>query len=173
MTTLYQKDKVSSRGNFPFLDISKKGKNGQHSPMTIDKIRRENARWIASKVGGQAVFAARMELGDSRVSQLIGKKPTKNIGHSTARRIERVFMDELGLYEGWLDMPHTDQQPNLKIVSSNQEYNALLSAEEISRIVDLYARSTKIGRKQIMSAAEGAEKLPDSGGGLSSPRNES
>lgn len=71
---------------------------------TIQEIRRENARSLAAKAGGSAAFAERVDLSESRVSQLIGKNPTKSIGHNTARRIEQAF----NVPEGWLDALNED-----------------------------------------------------------------
>ncbi|WP_299948808.1 hypothetical protein [uncultured Microbulbifer sp.] len=70
--------------------------------MDIKTIRRENARRIAKKLGGQAALARALELPDSGVSQVIGKSPRRNIGDSLARRIE----DAGGYHHGWLDAYH-------------------------------------------------------------------
>lgn len=102
MPLLYQMDKVSTRNFFPFLDIYRMDKSGQDARMTIEEIRRENARALASLAGGRGIFAEQVELSESRVSQLIGINPTKNIGRSTARRIEQAFNKPVG----WLDVLH-------------------------------------------------------------------
>lgn len=72
--------------------------------MTREEIRRENARKLASGKGGKAAFARLVEMEASQVSQLIGPKPSKNIGNSIARRIERAHH----LPDGWLDVEHPE-----------------------------------------------------------------
>lgn len=72
--------------------------------MTREEIRRENARRLASNAGAKAAFARLVEMDASQVSQIIGPKPTKNIGNSIARRIERAHH----LPEGWLDVEHPE-----------------------------------------------------------------
>ena len=72
---------------------------------TVSDIRRTNARALADKVGGLAAFARRIERSDPFVSQLIGRNPTREIGHATARLIEQCFR----LPHGWLDAAHDDE----------------------------------------------------------------
>jgi hypothetical protein len=71
---------------------------------TVSDIRRTNARALADKAGGLAAFARRIERSDPFVSQLLGRNPTREIGHGTARLIEQAF----GLPLGWLDAAHDD-----------------------------------------------------------------
>ena len=75
-----------------------------HVGMTREELRRENARKLASGKGGKADFARIVSMEPSQVSQLIGPNPSKNIGNSIARRIERAYE----LPEGWLDAEHPD-----------------------------------------------------------------
>lgn len=124
------------------------GKDGQDSSMTIDEIRRENARWLAQKCGGPKKFAELLDVAEARVSHLIGKNPTKKIGDQTARNIERVFERP----KGWLD------GPNAWAGEANGA-SAVVSAEDIARLVVLFGQSTDDGRKQILKTAELAEKL--------------
>lgn len=68
---------------------------------TVNDIRRENARLLARECNGLAEFARRIGRGDPYVSQLLGRTPSRGIGHATARLIERAFSKP----EGWLDQP--------------------------------------------------------------------
>lgn len=80
------------------------------APVTYAEIARKNARYLAEYAGSFAKFAERVEMSDSQVSQFLGKKPSKNIGPKTARRIEEAFGKPLG----WLDQVHElceDQPP--------------------------------------------------------------
>lgn len=72
---------------------------GTASLRTHAETVRENARELLAEAKGAKQFAERTGLSESRVSQLLGKNPSKNIGPSTARRIERAF----GKPVGWLD----------------------------------------------------------------------
>lgn len=72
--------------------------------MTREEIRRENARRLAEKAGGKSDFAKILEMEPSQVSQLIGPKPSKNIGNSIAKRIEQAF----NLGPGRLDVLEID-----------------------------------------------------------------
>jgi hypothetical protein len=62
-------------------------------------IIRANTRYLANSVGPATRFAEIVDLPDSYVSQIIGINPTKNIGPTTARKIEAAF----GKPRGWLD----------------------------------------------------------------------
>lgn len=73
---------------------------------TYADISRANARYLADSVGGFARFAESVGLSDSQVSQILGKKPIRNIGVKTARRIEQAFDKPLG----WIDQPRDGGQ---------------------------------------------------------------
>lgn len=79
-------------------------KNPDDVFMTREEIRRENARWLASKAGAKIAFARLVGMDASQVSQIIGPTPSKNIGNSIARRIEQAHH----LPEGWLDTLHAE-----------------------------------------------------------------
>lgn len=73
--------------------------------MTIEDIRRDNARWLRDHEAGrnQAEFGRRMgSCNRQQVTNWIGIHPVKGIGHETARQIERAF----GRPVGWLDERH-------------------------------------------------------------------
>lgn len=78
--------------------------------MTREEIRRENARRLAKKIGGKAKFARFVEIDPTQVSQLIGPKPTKNIGNSISRRIEQAFKFPVG----YLDSDHPEIEGDSK-----------------------------------------------------------
>jgi plasmid maintenance system antidote protein VapI len=118
--------------------------------MLSTEIRRENARWLATQCGGSARFSEAIGASESRVSQLIGKAPSKNIGSATARKIEAAF----GKTEGWLD------QPNAWAAEENQPATeAAVLAGDVARLVLLFGQCSDAGRKQILRMAENAEKL--------------
>ena len=70
-------------------------------------IRRENAKLLAGAVGGSREFARLLGREETQVSQIIGKNPQRQIGPKLARLIEQKF----GKPEGWLDVPHDEQEP--------------------------------------------------------------
>lgn len=72
-------------------------------PTTSSSIRLENFRELITKAGGPAEAARKLDMDDSQLSQIAGKHPSRNIGTSLARRIEKAFRRP----EGWLDMPHS------------------------------------------------------------------
>jgi phage repressor protein C with HTH and peptisase S24 domain len=80
-------------------------KIADHKKMTREETRRENARKLADRCNSKAEFARMVQMEPSQVSQLIGPKPSKNIGNSIARRIEQAFQ----LPESWLDVEHVDK----------------------------------------------------------------
>lgn len=163
MPSLYQNDKVNSRHLFTVLDIYQFGNTVQYSGMTNAEIRRENARWLSTQCGGPTQFADKLELSQSRVSQLIGQNPIKNIGSATARKMEEAF----GKPMGWLDTPHAWEEE-----AKGTSMQAPNIALEISRLVSLYAEASEDGRNQIMRMAESAEKEEDLRGGRSTARNQ-
>ena len=75
--------------------------------MTIDEIRRINARWLRDHEAGgnQSEFGRKVGASNrQQVTNWIGPNPTKTIGHETARQIERAF----GRPVGWLDERHPE-----------------------------------------------------------------
>lgn len=87
---------------FIFAVIYLYDKKIDHWLMTIADIRRENARALASLAGTRTAFGEKVGMENSQVSQIIGKNPTKDIGNSIARRIEKAFDKQVG----WMDVEH-------------------------------------------------------------------
>lgn len=156
MPALYQNDKVNSRHFFTLSDIYQFGNTVQYSGMTNAEIRRENARWLAAQCGGPTLFADKLELSQSRVSQLIGQNPVKNIGTATARKIEEAF----GKPMGWLDVPNAWKSESEKKAEAAQQHDIGL---RISRLVSLFVEASEDGQNQIMRMAESAEKAEQLG----------
>jgi hypothetical protein len=128
--------------------------------MTINDIRRENARLLAKEIGGDKQFADRMEMDASQVSQIIGKSPVKNIGHIIARRIEAKFQKP----EGWLDMAHQESTDVTSLGSSSgihyrEENPDVVDVNELLLLIELYRQSTKQGRGFIINSARAAKKI--------------
>ncbi|TDX30790.1 phage repressor protein C with HTH and peptisase S24 domain [Modicisalibacter xianhensis] len=69
----------------------------------IAEIRLENARTLASQVGGTGAFAAKIDREPTQASRFMGKSPSKNIGDRMARHIEACF----GKPKGWMDTEHS------------------------------------------------------------------
>lgn len=74
------------------------------SSVTIEEVRRENARRIVSEQCGnvQSKFGEKLDISRQLVNHYIGKNPIKVIGSDMARRIEEVF----GRPIGWMDERH-------------------------------------------------------------------
>lgn len=72
-------------------------------PTTSSSIRLTNLRALIKKAGGPAEVARTLDMDDSQLSQIAGKQPSRNIGPTLARRIEKAFHRP----EGWLDIPHS------------------------------------------------------------------
>lgn len=68
----------------------------------VEEIRLENARYLSKLIGGNAVFADKLDRSATQISRIIGKRPTTNIGSKMARHIEECF----GKQSGWLDTEH-------------------------------------------------------------------
>lgn len=62
-----------------------------------------------------------VDLADSYVSQIIGINPTKNIGATTARKIEAAF----GKPKGWLDKHHPECMGDMPEESATMKLAAL------------------------------------------------
>lgn len=74
------------------------------SSVTIEEVRRENARRIVAEQCGevQARFGAKLDISRQLVNHYIGKTPIKVIGSEMARKIEEAF----GRPIGWMDERH-------------------------------------------------------------------
>ena len=132
--------------------------------MTNAEIRRENARWLAKRCGGPSQFAEALELSESRISQLIGKNPVKNIGTATARKIEEIFDKP----EGWLDVPHAWAKEE---AIENGGAVTLVNTADLVRLVSLFGQATEAGRLQILRMAEGVEKADTTSSSLRAARS--
>jgi len=116
-----------------------------HSEMsTIANIRRENARALASLMGGHAELARRLGISDSQMNQTIGKNPSRNIGSNLARRIEKASDKEVGFLDS-VQSAVTEKQERVHLVYVSQKELSMLTA---------YREATEEGRAVIESAAE-------------------
>jgi len=80
----------------------------------INDIRRNNARFLSEQLSSEkskriSAFASKIDRSYPQTNNWIGSSPVKNIGHSTARHIEKCF----DLKDGWLDLVHTDGESGL------------------------------------------------------------
>lgn len=130
--------------------------------MTREETRRENARRLAKKIGGKAKFARFVGIDPTQVSQLIGPKPTKNIGNSISHRIEQVFK----FPAGYLDSDHPEIELDSKEGAPDQvesappgsrsdgwsELTRVDAAEH--RLLALYRKADVRGKTEILSYAE-------------------
>lgn len=163
MTPLYQIDKVTSRTFFTFSDIYLLGERPQHPGMaTIDEIRRINARKLAERAGSDTAFAERVEMSPSRISQLIGKTPVKNIGRATARRMEAAFHQPTG----WLDVLHDEQDgtvaeshPAQVVETAPIAANDEVTAEQMLEFFEVFRKADLDTRTQVMSTLRAAARL--------------
>ncbi len=87
--------------------------------MDISEIRRKNAKYLSTLIGGINAFAEKMEKGQPQISCLIGKKPSRNIGNKIAREIEKKF----NLEKDWLDLAHPElwKEDRVTIIPIKQE----------------------------------------------------
>jgi hypothetical protein len=160
MTPLYQIDKVISRNIFTFAVIYLLGQNKHYSGMTNSEVRRENARLLATKVGGDAKFAEMMDMDASQVSHIIGKTPVKNIGNIIARRIE----DKFALPRGWLDTPHFEEgKKPFEVVESERIEPEGITINQIVELLTLFEQATPRGREMILDSARTSEKRGGAG----------
>ena len=83
--------------------------------MNISEIRLENARQLATSIGGVVAMSERLGKSQPQVSHLIGGKPVKNIGNKIARQIEAAFNKE----NGWLDNSHKKSSDKAHEAASN------------------------------------------------------
>ena len=116
------------------------------------EIRRKNARDLAASVGGQAEFGRKTGMSDSQVTQLLGDKPTKNIGNIIAPRIEEAFKKP----SGWLDAAHSaPAEPLLSTVQvpSRKEIPTFYIDQQEIDIINAYRRGSASGKLSIRAAA--------------------
>lgn len=122
---------------------------------SIYSARRHNLRALAAERGGATALGTAIGLTKGRMSQLIGSKPTGDIGEKVARRVE----DQLGLPSGWLD-----QVPSAGLESESEEVDlralAQSSREALqnlrANLLQLMARGSlsqrELGRRTGMTA---------------------
>lgn len=98
---------------------------------TIDEIRRDNALALADAIGGNTVFAEKIDRETTQVSRFIGKNFTKKIGDDMARHIEECF----GLERGWLDQNHKQsvQESPAQYIAARQNEVPHYSIKQLDR----------------------------------------
>ncbi len=82
--------------------------------MTAEEIRLANLRALITEAGSPTEAAARLKMEPSQLSQIAGRKPTRNIGSVVARRIEAAWNKP----KGWLDVVH-----NVEANQPRAQYN--------------------------------------------------
>jgi hypothetical protein len=127
-----------------------------HAAMKNADIRRANARALAATETHQTDFAEKIGADNSRVSQLIGVNPTKNIGTATARRIEIAYCKPAG----WLDQVHDGavvlspgQREWLQFYSALEPSERQLWVVNFRRATNIDADQTKAFNQAIQSVA--------------------
>lgn len=114
--------------------------------MDVYEIRLVNVRNLAHKCGGPAEFARKTGLSDSRVSQIIGKNPTKQIGPKAARDIEKSF----GLAHGELDLPPSRYSPMVEKIADELE---LRDPDAHTHVLELIKAIPRIREKPALAAS--------------------
>lgn len=138
--------------------------------MDINEIRLVNTRYLMKQFKNMAAFADAIDRERPQVSQLIGKNPTKNIGHQMARTIEL----HCGKPRGWLDHSHDhdrEARDHQNAANPNDDTDILLLARVteavLSTVDDLGANLTArqqakcIGLLYAYSKAAGGEDVLD------------
>lgn len=82
---------------------------------TIREIRRDNMRELASRFSSRAKFSEFIERSPSQVNQIIGKTPSKGVGHNMAQLLEEKF----DLPTGWMDTDHSTEAAPTQPIQSN------------------------------------------------------
>lgn len=70
--------------------------------MGVSETRYKNARVLVGSHGGVVKLGERLGMSKQQSSHIFGSRPIKGIGHSIARRIEKVF----SMPDGWMDTDH-------------------------------------------------------------------
>lgn len=97
----------------------------------VEEIRLENARYLSKLIGGNAVFADKLDRSATQISRIIGKRPTTNIGSKMARHIEECFDKQ----SGWLDTIHewdrNDKSLNVEATVNNSNIISINQVREV------------------------------------------
>lgn len=133
--------------------------------MDAKSIRRMNARLLAEEVGGVTTLAGMAGTSQSYLSQIIGPKPSREVGELLARKLEQAT----GRPYGWLDESHVTDARRAK---ARQVYDALLELpdEKIDGIMALLnlaatpAGAHDIGVDRGLKTTAGRRGRPRKGG---------
>jgi len=111
--------------------------------MNVKEVRRRNAQDLADSVGDHVAFRDHINryrkrtgkdpLSQQYISAIIGKTPTKGIGHNMGNDIEAAFDKE----DGWLDFPHWQNQDDTE-----------------AKLLELFRQSDERGKAAILNIAE-------------------
>jgi len=85
-------------------------------------VRLENLRQLIEESGGPTKAAAKLEMEPSQLSQIAGRRPTRNIGNKLARKIEAAWQKP----SGWMDRAHG---PGASLRESVADYNVINAPE--------------------------------------------
>lgn len=100
---------------------------------TSSEIRRKNLGNLVKEWGGANHLARRLNKSPSQLSQLVGKRPSRDIGSGLAREIER----SLGLERGWMDNPHYQASDDATRLLDKLHILPAAMRERIEAVMDL------------------------------------
>jgi hypothetical protein len=116
----------------------------------VEVNRRENARLLATRCGGQAAFAERIDRSPGQVNHLLGKNPSKNIGKRVARHIEACF----GKPGGWLDANHWQKDVQVSaddhLVAESGRVYASAPADRATDADQMYAMAESLPKQALI-----------------------
>lgn len=117
---------------------------------TARDFRRINLLALLGKEkGAQAALARDLEVEPAYVSQLVTSGPgARNMGHKTARRIEKLR----GLREGWMDEPHDEAAEGASMVP--------LESQLVAMFKDLSPESKLLALETVQALYLGERKQP-------------
>ena len=97
--------------------------------MTLSETRLQNLKQLIKRESSQSVFAKKVDIDPSHISQIKSSKSKKNLGEKLARKIETA----LGLKNGWMDTDHSQATTDLNSLISVATPTYLKELEQLQQ----------------------------------------
>jgi len=117
--------------------------------MDIKDIRLANLEKLISKEVSATVFAHKIEMSPSQLSQIRNPKYSRSVGNVMARRVEKIF----ALGHGWMDRLH-DEPEALPKCLDYEPANAPVIDEKTAMMIEMFKHLTESQKADLLRVME-------------------
>lgn len=126
--------------------------------MDIKDIRLENLEKLISKEISATVFANKIDMSPSQLSQVRNPKYSRSVGNAMARKVEKI----LSLSHGWMDRLHDEPAETEKtspIVNNQNSYTSSKTADQVIKEIINSVNSGRLSDEDVVLLGAMAKKI--------------